>query len=369
VTLLEQVAGVAPEIAGGYAEIRGAIETDGALPARTKALLVAVCAAVRGDEDLARAELDRGRALGLTDSEIADAGVSLLLARGEAACGRFAAVAGELAPAASPRPAGDLGPVEYFLDFFGVEELPPRMAIMHARAPRVFAGYQRMHHGALKADPEAAKLTELVLVAVNAADLATWFVGIHAGTARAAGVTEDELVEAVVCAIPVRGVAAWAAAAEALFPAPGLADRYAIEQLFVRYFDRVDANDPEGASLLFAEDVEFEIMIGKRKHGRERFARSLGRVLERYERTSHHVSNIRTEFDGPGEAHGLAYVYAYHRMRDTGEPWHLWARMQDRYKRMDGRWLISEHVLIGLDAIPMREDIPGDWYPGHPGRP
>ncbi len=146
-----------------------------------------------------------------------------------------------------------------------------------------------------------------------------------------------------------------------------LADRYAIEQLFVRYFDRVDANDPEGASLQFAEDVEFEIMIGKRKQGRDRFARSLGRVLDQYERTSHHLSNVSTVVDGD-EAHGVAYVYAYHRMRNTGEPWHLWARMQDRYRRIDGRWLITEHVLRGLDAVPMRPDLPRDWYTGHPGR-
>src|SRR5581483_7565636 len=112
-------------------------------------------------------------------------------------------------------------------------------------------GYHRMHRGALKADPDAAKLAELVLVAVNAADLESRFVGIHAASARAAGLTDDQLVEAVVCAIPVRGVAAWAAAAEALFPAPGLEDRYAIEQLFVRYFDRVDANDADGASMQF----------------------------------------------------------------------------------------------------------------------
>lgn len=146
-----------------------------------------------------------------------------------------------------------------------------------------------------------------------------------------------------------------------------LADRYAIEQLFVRYFDRVDANDPEGASMQFAEDAEFEIMIGKRKQGRDRFARSLGRVLDQYERTSHHLSNVSSEIDGD-EAHGLAYVYAYHRMRNTGEPWHLWARMQDKFRKIDGKWLITEHVLLGLDAVPMRYDIPRDWYTGHPGR-
>jgi uncharacterized protein (TIGR02246 family) len=146
-----------------------------------------------------------------------------------------------------------------------------------------------------------------------------------------------------------------------------LLDAREIEQVFVRYFDRVDANDPEGASHCFAENVEFEIMTGKRKQGRERYARSLGRVLDQYERTSHHLSNVSSQIDGD-HADVLAYVYAYHRMHNTGEPWHLWARMKDKFERIDGRWQITEHVLLGLDAVPNRPDIPRDWYPGHPGR-
>jgi uncharacterized protein (TIGR02246 family) len=151
------------------------------------------------------------------------------------------------------------------------------------------------------------------------------------------------------------------------FDAAALADRYAIEQLFVRYFDAVDANDPQRAAMEFAVDAEVEIMTGKRLVGRERYARALGRVLDQYERTSHHLSNVRTDVDGDS-ARGLAYVYAYHRMRNTGEPWHLWARMQDRFARIDGRWQITEHILLGVDAVPMRHDIPREWYAGHPGR-
>jgi hypothetical protein len=143
---------------------------------------------------------------------------------------------------------------------------------------------------------------------------------------------------------------------------------HAIEQGFARYFDGIDANDPPRAVQVMAEDVSFEIMIGKRKTGRDRFARSLARVLDRYERTSHHVGNIRTTLEAGGEeADVLAYVYAYHRMKDTGEPWHLWARMHDRFRLIDGEWLITEHVLIGLDSVPHRPDIPRSWYPGHPG--
>lgn len=143
-------------------------------------------------------------------------------------------------------------------------------------------------------------------------------------------------------------------------------DAYEIEQVFVRYFDRVDANDPEGASMQFAEDVEFEIMIGDRRKGRDRFARGLGRVLNAYACTSHHLSNVRCDVDGD-RADVLAYVYAYHRMRATGEPWHLWARMHDQFERRDDGWIITEHVLRGIDAVPHRPDLPREWYAGHPG--
>jgi ketosteroid isomerase-like protein len=145
-----------------------------------------------------------------------------------------------------------------------------------------------------------------------------------------------------------------------------LLDYREIEQVFVTYFDRIDANDPAGASMCFAQDAVFEIMTGKNKTGRERFARSVGRVIDAYERTSHHVGNIRTELHGD-TADVVAYVYAFHRMRNTGEVWHLWARMIDKMERIDGRWQITEHMLRGLDSQPHRPDIPRDWYPGHPG--
>ena len=146
-----------------------------------------------------------------------------------------------------------------------------------------------------------------------------------------------------------------------------LIDARAIEQTLVAYFDRIDANDPVGASEFFAPDVEVEIMTGKRYQGRERFARAVGRVLDQYERTSHHLTNVSTSIEG-NTAQALAYVYAYHRMAATGEPWHLWARIRDRFERRDGRWVVVEHVLLGVDSVPHRDDIPRDWYAGHPGR-
>jgi uncharacterized protein (TIGR02246 family) len=146
-----------------------------------------------------------------------------------------------------------------------------------------------------------------------------------------------------------------------------LLDERAVERLFHRYFERIDANDPEGASRCMTEDVGFEIMIGQRREGRERFARGVGRVLDGYTMTTHHVTNLLTELDGD-EGTADMYVYAHHRMASTGELWILWARIHDRVRKVDGEWLISEHLVHGMDATPMRHDIPRDWYTPHRGR-
>ena len=146
-----------------------------------------------------------------------------------------------------------------------------------------------------------------------------------------------------------------------------LLDARAIEQVLFAYFDRIDANDPVGASGYFAEDVEVEIMTGKRYTGRERFARAVGRVLDGYTVTSHHVSNIRVELEGD-EAFAVAYVYAFHRLIESGEPWHLWARIEDRFARTADGWEVTEHVLRGLDSDPPRAVIAPDWYVPHRGR-
>ena len=216
--VLSQISRIAPEVAAGYEQVREVIAQDGALSAGWKALLVAVCATARGYGEMARGELDRGRAAGIGDREIGIAAVALLLARGEELTGRFIEIAGGLSTTDEPRPASGLDAEAYFLSYLGMPALPRRMAIMSERVPGVFAGYHRMHHGALAADPSATKLAELVLVALNAAELQRGFVEIHAATARKASASDDELVEAIVCAIRVVGVAAWAAGAEGLFP-------------------------------------------------------------------------------------------------------------------------------------------------------
>ena len=56
----------------------------------------------------------------------------------------------------------------------------------------------------------------MILCGINAAEFASAFVQIHADAARRQGATDDQILGAVLSVIPVSGVAAWPAAAEAI---------------------------------------------------------------------------------------------------------------------------------------------------------
>ena len=141
-------------------------------------------------------------------------------------------------------------------------------------------------------------------------------------------------------------------------------DAHEIEGIFLRYFRGIDLGSPEDAVREFAQDARAEIMTGKDYVGRDRIARALGRVRVRYERTSHHLTNFLVDLDGD-RAVATGYVYAFHRMKDTMEPWHLWARIRDELVRVGDRWVVTVHQLRGVDSVPGREDIPRAWY-NHP---
>jgi alkylhydroperoxidase/carboxymuconolactone decarboxylase family protein YurZ len=138
-------------------------------------------------------------------------------------------------------------------------------------------------------------------------------------------------------------------------------------ELLYEYFDCIDRQAPMEAVQRFTENARAEVMTGKFLEGRDRIGRALGRILDAYARTSHHVTNERVEYDGE-KAILTTYVYAYHRLKATGGTWHLWARLVDVMVPDGDRWLIEEHRLTGVDAIPSRREIPEDWYGGHPGR-
>lgn len=141
----------------------------------------------------------------------------------------------------------------------------------------------------------------------------------------------------------------------------------AICSLLSRYFDRLDANRIDEIEPLLAEDVAAELMTGKRYEGKQAVLRALKRMMAQYAATTHHVSNLQVELDG-NQATSVSYLYAFHRLLETGTPWELWAQLHDRFVLVESGWQIQERLLVPIDAHPNWEKIRDEWITGHPRR-
>lgn len=210
----------APKSLAGYARFREVIDNDSALPARIKALFVAVAASTKGYVELAMRELQRGQAAGLNFDE-ASAGVTILCSvRGEGAALRFLEILNSVYPdrADSDTPLQEItvGPGEArdnFLAYFG--SMPVSLGKLVDHVPAAADAYYLMREGTLATTPIGKKHAELLLVTVIASDYHP-LAAVHARGALTAGATETELYEAILCAVPVGGLSAWVATINAL---------------------------------------------------------------------------------------------------------------------------------------------------------
>lgn len=210
-----EMATVAPKFAEGYARVRDVTDHDGACPAWTKALFMGAAAAVRDHDNMCRREVKRSAELGLTQDAADGAALAVMISRGEAVYERFRSAVDAAfdverpsgAPSAQGFAIDRQGALDYFQDYFGF--VPPYIEVMAEDAPRALEGYVLMREWSLAENPLGAKWVELMLCTMNAAEFSSRFVNVHATGARNAGASEAEIIESVVCAIPVSGVAAW----------------------------------------------------------------------------------------------------------------------------------------------------------------
>ncbi len=145
-----------------------------------------------------------------------------------------------------------------------------------------------------------------------------------------------------------------------------LLDLHAIEQLMIRYAERIDAKDPEGAAACYTEDG-----VGNYWGvctGREEIAARLTKILNRFASTSHHLSNACIELDGD-QATAMSYVYAFHTLVDSRDTMHFWGRWVDRLKRTDEGWLLADREVVTV-GTQEENNAQRDRAepPGHPGR-
>ena len=211
---------VAPKSLAGYARFRHAIDGDSALPARIKALFVAVAAVTKAYPEMARRELARARTRGLSWEEASSAAVILCSVRGEGAALRFVELLQaeygsdhieDVPPAditVAPSEARD-----NFLAYFGT--MPPSLGKLVEHLPVAADAYYLMREGTLGATTIGTRYAELLLVAVIAADYSP-LVAVHAKGAITAGASQLELYEAILCAVPTSGLSAWVAASNAI---------------------------------------------------------------------------------------------------------------------------------------------------------
>lgn len=213
---------VSPKFAEGLARVREVTDTDGACPAWAKALYMAAAAAVKGHRDMLMAQMERSRNLGLELSDARGAALTVLISRGEAVYATFNAAIDEVFGDTMALPAGDApefpidrqGCLDYFEDYFGF--VPDYVRLMADDAPRALEGYVLMREWSLAENVLDATHAELLLLTINAAEFSARFVNVHANGARRAGCSEAQIIEAVVCAIPVAGVASWLPGADGI---------------------------------------------------------------------------------------------------------------------------------------------------------
>jgi len=210
----------APMTVGGYRRLRSVIDTDAALPARIKALYVAVAATTRRYPQMAGRELARARAAGLGFVEASAAATVLTSVRGEGAALDFIALLeaeypGQTAGTDAEREiAVEPGEAERnFLAYFGT--MPPSLGKLLALVPTGADAYYLLREGTINGTPLGPKYSELLLVAVLAADYSP-LASVHMRGARKVGASEAEIAEAVLCAVPTSGLSAWVVGAAAM---------------------------------------------------------------------------------------------------------------------------------------------------------
>lgn len=213
--------GHAPYTLAGFAAFRSVIDTDGAVSAKLKALFAAVAAVDRRHLALARREMDRGVMLGLTIREATAGLIVLTSLRGEAAAMDFAAILAECFDAPQPHEPKPLPVAEdgealaNFTAYFGT--IPAPLAQLLRLSPKAADAYYLMRRGSIDANPLSPKHGELLLLAILAAGYSP-MAATHVRGARNAGASDEEIAEAVLCAVPSAGIAAWMAVGGMLAP-------------------------------------------------------------------------------------------------------------------------------------------------------
>lgn len=148
-----------------------------------------------------------------------------------------------------------------------------------------------------------------------------------------------------------------------------MSDRQAITDILVEYCCALDRMDLPRLVTLFTDDcfVEYGSEPALQSRGAAELESSLERMW-RWQRTSHHLSNVLIEFNGRDEANVSSYVHAWHE-RPNGNTATILGQYRDRLVRFDERWRIAERrmEMNGSDSGFKVNIYPFERIPAPPG--
>ena len=212
-----------PKFAEGLARSGDVIHTDGAMLAKDKALCAAAIGSVKRLPDVVAKYLTIAMEAGFSADEVHGAAINLLISRGIPAYRALMdALAVQEDSAVGPgvpfaEKVSIEGILEYYRGLYG--DVPANVSLGSEHVPAAIEAYYLMRQAALEESPLEPRLADVMLCAVNAAEFRDDFVEIHARFALRGGATAGQLAEAVACAIPFAGVAAWLAGANGVIAA------------------------------------------------------------------------------------------------------------------------------------------------------
>lgn len=125
-----------------------------------------------------------------------------------------------------------------------------------------------------------------------------------------------------------------------------ICDREEITRVLNEYCCALDRMDLPRLCELFTQDcrVEYGPEEWLQSRGAAALEASLARMW-RWARTSHHLSNVRIDFNGDDEAAVRSYVQAWHERPDGGTGTIL-GQYHDRFVRQAAGWRIAERRML-----------------------
>lgn len=118
----------------------------------------------------------------------------------------------------------------------------------------------------------------------------------------------------------------------------------AIHDNLLDYCEFLDEKRIDDFIDIFTDDVVFE--EAGETVGRDALRKKVLKLLNIFERLSHHLSNVRIRITSPDTAESIAYIYAYQKLAKNGEILEIWGRYISEHRREGDRWRISRRTVM-----------------------